>query len=194
MKLVLCEGLDDVAVVTQLCKASKLQGLRVEQIGGRNNLQSFLREMRKRPEFVRQEIEIIAILLDANSDPAATWQKLRNDVQSTFGSHLDAPVRPVGERPRVAGMLVSASNGRGMLEDLCLEAVSDQPGFACLKQYFTCLSRETGRKEYPAKARFRAWMAAQTEFDLRVGKAAEGGYLPWDHPAFGELKRFLSTI
>ena len=58
MKLVLCEGPDDVAVVQGLCKASGLSGLTVEQfggkdLGGKDNMRPCLCELPKRPEFAR---------------------------------------------------------------------------------------------------------------------------------------------
>jgi hypothetical protein len=90
----------------------------------------------------------------------------------------------VGERPRIAGLLIGGPSGHGMLEDLCLEAVRDYPGFSCLGDYFRCLTDRTGKKEFHAKARFRAWMASQSDFELHVGKAADKGFLPWSNPAF----------
>jgi hypothetical protein len=85
-------------------------------------------------------------------------------------------------------------NNRGTLEDVCLEALRGKPGFACLEEYFRCWEQAANCRPYPAKARFRAWMAAQADFDLRAGKAAEAGNLPWDSPAFGPLRDFLSVL
>ncbi len=38
MKLVLCEGKDEVSVITELCQASNFPGLTIEQIGGKDRL------------------------------------------------------------------------------------------------------------------------------------------------------------
>jgi hypothetical protein len=194
MKLVLCEGLDEVAVIGGLCAASGIAGLTIEPFNGRNQLRDVLKELTKRPEFVRREIESLGILLDADTDPSAAWQKLRHDVQAALG--LDLPERGafLGERPSVAGFLIHGPDGRGMLEDLCLEAVGDQPGFPCVEDYFRCLAERTGKPAYHAKARFRAWMASQSDFDLRVGKAAEKGLMPWANPAFDRLREFLNRL
>jgi hypothetical protein len=37
-------------------------------------------------------------------------------------------------------------------------------------------------------------MASQTEFDFRVGLAADRGYIPWQSEAFTKLREFLGTI
>ncbi len=194
MKLVLCEGKDEVSVISGLCEASGIAGLTIESFDGKNRLREVLTELPKRPEFVRKEVESLGILLDADQDPAAMWQKLRNDVQAALGVTLTGQAAFAGEHPRVAGLLIHGKDGRGMLEDLCLEAVRDQSGFPCVEEYFRCLAQRTGQQTFHAKARFRAWMASQSEFELHVGKAAEKGHLPWPNPAFDGLRAFLKSL
>lgn len=194
MKLVLCEGKDDVSVIEQLCRACGIAGLHIEQCGGKDRLREVLAENRKRPEFARDEVESLGVVLDAEEDPVAMWQKLRNDVQAAFDVDLPGPGRFAGERPRIAGLLVGGTEGHGMLEDLCLAALSNRPGFVCLEDYFRCLTHHTGRPTFHAKARFRAWMASQSEFELHVGKAAEQGFLPWENPVFDSLREFLKSL
>ncbi|MBI4325854.1 MAG: hypothetical protein HY674_11395 [Chloroflexi bacterium] len=194
MKLVLCEGKDEVAVIKGLCEASGLSGLTVEPIQGKDRLREVLAELPKRPEFARMDVESLGILLDAGQDPAALWMKLRQDVQATLGFALTDQAVFAGERPKVAGLLVGGKDGHGMLEDTCLQAVSDHPGFPSLEDYFRCLVERTERKEYHAKARFRAWMASQSEYEFHVGKAAEKDFLPWGNPAFDRLRQFLKNL
>lgn len=193
MKLVLCEGNDDVSVIKGLCEASAIAGLRVERMSGRDSLRAWLSEARKRPEFVRNEVESLGILLDADDIAEASWKKLTDDVKATFEIVLMKIGEFVGSQPRIAGFLVAGSDGKGMLEDLCLESVSSYPGFPCLKAYEQCLV-EAGIKRLHSKGRFRAWMATQSDYELHVGKAAEAGYLPFDSPAFDRLREFLKSM
>jgi len=81
-----------------------------------------------------------------------------------------------------------------MIEDLCLQAVSDLPEYACMLKYFDCLKENTEKKEYHSKAKFRAWMAAQEDYELYVGLAAGKGYIPWESPAFSSLKDLLNKL
>jgi hypothetical protein len=88
MKLVLCEGPDDEAVIRGLCKDRGVNGLTVEPYLGRDNLANVLTELPKRPEFARQEVETLGITLDANADGNAAWQLLRDAVLGSFNVSL----------------------------------------------------------------------------------------------------------
>lgn len=194
MKLVICEGADDAMVLKEICAASGIAGLTIEICNGRGNLERVVSELQIRPEFTRREVESVAIVIDAEIDFDASWHKIRNAVELGFTLTLPAPGELAGERPRIGGFVVSDSEGKGMIEDLCLASVSDQPGYPCLQEYFKCLSERTEKKEYHSKAKFRAWMASQTEFEYYVGKAATHGFIPWEKPAFAPLREFLARL
>lgn len=193
MKLIVCEGADDQAVLEELLQHLGRQDVVVEQCKGVDNLGRYLRELQKRPEFVRQEVESLGVMIDADQNGDDAWRRVGALVKESFGVELRERGVSAGERPRIVGF-VNGRDNRGTLEDVCLEALRGQPGFACLEEYFRCLEQTTDRKTYPAKARFRAWMAAQADFDLRTGKAAKQGYLPWESPAFEPLRDFLGVV
>jgi hypothetical protein len=194
MKLLLCEGKDDQAVVVELCSHSNIPDLVVEPYSGRGNLERVVRALPIRPEFTRGEVESLAILIDAENDKEASFQKLANAVRTTFDLLLPDPGVFIGENPRIGGFVVCGSTGRGMLEDLCLESVNARPEYHCMELYFECLRDKTDKKDHHSKAKFKAWMASQTEFDLRVGLAAGQGYIPWESEAFTNLREFLAAI
>ncbi len=194
MKLVRGERNDEVAVLQELCGAREIPGLTVEPYNGRNNLINVLRELPKRPEYAQQQLESLAILLDANGNPAGAWQRVSNGVQEHIGVTLPERGSFAGDRPKIAGYIVAGPDGKGMLEDLCLLALNSVPGFDCLHNYFGCLAEKTDRKEYHTKAKFRAWMSAQSDYDLRLGLAAEKGYVPWSSSTFDVLAQFLARI
>src|SRR6266404_1817853 len=188
MKLLLCEGKDDIAVVEGLCLHSKITGLSLEQYGGRDRLQEVVCRLPIRPEFTRGELESLAILIDAEKDRDASFQKVRDIIRKTFDVVVENPGVFASSKPRVAGFVVCDDSGCGMLEDVCLKSVSDQADHKCMEEYFKCLSEKTGQKDFHPKAKFKAWMASQIEFDIRVGLAAAGGYLPWENEAFDDLR------
>jgi hypothetical protein len=194
MKLVLCEGPDDEAVIRGLCKDRRVAGLTIEPYLGRDNLANVLSELPKRPEFTREEVVSLGITLDANGDGDAAWRLLCDAVRGSFNVALAQRGSFVGAKLRIGGFIVSRPDGKGMLEDLCLASVSDQLGYPCLEAYFKCLTERTGRKDYHSKAKFRAWMASQSDYELYVGKAAVEGYLPFGHAAFNPLAQFLAAM
>lgn len=194
MKLVLCEGKDEIAVITELCKAREIGGLTVEHYGGIPNVWNVIEQLPKRPAYAQKEIESLAILMDGDDDPDAAWQRLCDVVRKHLKVSLPGRGRFAGDKPQVAGYVIAGVEGKGMLEDLCLRAVSGTPGFNCLDEFFRCMAEKTDKKEYHAKARFRAWMSTQSDYDLGVGLAATRGHLPWESPAFDPLVEFLRTL
>ena len=192
MKIVFCEGKDDVAVVRGLATHLGLN-LQVEEYGGKNNVSALLKGLRTRPEFVQQKIEAIAILRDADEDAAATFTSVRAAlIQNTFeapdasGDFKQASVR--------VGVFIVGVNGKGMIEDLCLKSVSDRLEYPCVDDYFSCITGKSGRTSFTSKAKVRVWMSSQADYEFHVGKAAEHGYWPWESPAFDSLKKFLSAL
>jgi hypothetical protein len=194
MKLVLCEGKDDIAVVEGLCRHENISDLAMEQYGGRDNLERVVGGLHVRSEFTRGDVKSLAILIDADANADASFQKLQNAIRRGFDIVIPAAGVFVGESPRVAGFVICDGTGRGMLEDLCLKSVSGRADYKCMEEYFKCLGDKTSRKEYHSKAKFKAWMASQTAFDYRVGLAAAKGYIPWDSAVFNELRELLGNL
>lgn len=192
MKFVFCEGKDDVAVVRGLAAHLQLD-LQVEEYRGKNNLSLFLNSLQKRPEFARQKVDGLAILRDANGDAKASFASVRDALQLNGFSSPNADAT-FSEAALRVGIFIVGVSGRGMIEDLCLQSVAAQPEFSCVDAYFNCITEKSGRRDFSSKAKVRVWMASHTDYDYRVGKAAEEGYWPWDTPAFDPLKNFLKAL
>jgi hypothetical protein len=194
MKLVLCEGKDEIAVIAELCKARSIDGLALEHYGGIPNVWNVMEQLPKRPAYAQREIKSLAILMDGDDNPEGAWQRLCDMARQHLAASLPGRGAFAGQQPRVAGYIIAGTDGNGMLEDLCLQAINGKPGFGCLGDFFRCMAEQTEKKEYHAKARFRAWMSTQSDYDLGVGLAATRGHLPWDSPAFDHLVTFLKTV
>jgi hypothetical protein len=192
MKFVFCEGKDDVAVMRGLASHLKLD-IQVEEYGGKSNLANFLRTLPKRPEFTQQQVSSMAVLRDADSNAAATFTSVRDTlIQNNFeapdvdGTFTEAAMR--------VGVFIIGVNGTGMIEDLCLKSVSDQPEYSCVDSYFDCIAQKSARSNFSSKGKVRVWMASHEDFEYYIGKAADKGYWPWDNFAFDALKNFLKTL
>ncbi len=192
LKFVFCEGKDDVAVVRGL--ASHLQlDLQVEEHGGKNQLPLLLVSLQKRPDFAQQKVSALAILRDANGDAKASFVSVRDALQRSGFQPPDADAA-VSESALRIGIFIVGINGRGMIEDVCLNSVSGEPEFSCVDNYFDCIAKKSPRSQFSSKARVRVWMASHVDFEYHVGKAAEEGYWPWESPAFDSLKNFLKAL
>jgi hypothetical protein len=192
MKFVFCEGKDDVAVVRGLASHLKLE-IDVEEYGGKSNLANFLFTLPKRPEFSQQQVTAMAVLRDADSDAGAAFQSVRAALmQNNFAAPDGDGV--FQEAAMRVGVFIVGVNGRGMIEDLCLHSVADQPEFPCIDGYFACIATKSARSKFSSKAKVRVWMASHVDYEYHVGKAAAGGYWPWESPAFDSLKNFLKAL
>src|SRR5436190_14712259 len=158
MKLVLCEGVDDKAVVEGLCLHAGIRGLTVEVYDGRSNLERIIGSLHIRSEFSRGEVESLAVLIDAEKDFDASFQKVQNAVRQGFSVEIGKSGVFVGDVPKVAGFVICGGGTSGMLEDLCLKSVNGEPSYKCMEEYFECLCKRTELKDYHPKAKFKAWM------------------------------------
>jgi hypothetical protein len=194
LKFVFCEGGDDEAVLLGVAQSSGLTDLRVERFEGKNQLRDFLGKVQKRPEFAQKQVTSLAIVRDADESDAVAFQSVCDSLRANgFPAPNQNGAFAIGELK--AGVLVIGPNGgRGMIEDLCLQSVSDRPEFSCVDEYFRCISERSARATFTSKARVRVWMASHLDYDLRVGLAAAAGYWPWDNPVFDEMKRFLRAL
>ncbi|MCK4297946.1 MAG: hypothetical protein KAX80_00350, partial [Planctomycetes bacterium] len=96
---------------------------------------------------------------------------------------------------KVVVTLLPDSSRCGMLEDLCLESISDDPAFACVDAYFECTRRNgIPHPRNMSKAKVHAFLASRRNPSLRLGEAAGAGCWPWDSPVFDEVKQFLQMV
>jgi hypothetical protein len=191
-KFVFCEGPGDAMVIRSLARDLGLD-FSVEKYGGKGNLANFLQELSRRPEFAQQQVAAMAILRDADEDSAAAFASVRDTLRQNNFDAPDANEAFTESSPRV-GIFIMGVDGKGMIEDLCLKSVADQPEFHCVDDYFRCIARHSARQEFKSKAKVRVWMASHVDWEYHVGKAAEEGYWPWANPAFDGLKNFLRTL
>lgn len=108
-------------------------------------------------------------------------------------SSTDEPIR-------VGVFLLPDGESDGMLEDLCLQAVADDPVVPCVDAYLKCVNEkraEAKRASIPQnklpKARALAFLTSRDDPDKRVGEAASAGYWPWDAPTFHPLVHFIES-
>lgn len=198
-KFVFCEGKDDQSVLEALCDKRGIDGLQIEPFRGKDQLGEFLRKAKLRPEFSQGRVQSVAVIRDADASLDSAFQS----VSDSLARHDFDPPREPGQVTspsngiRVGIFIIGPNNNTGMLEDLCLSAVTDKPGFPCIKNFFACVNEarpENERRGFSSKATVRAWMATQPHIDSYVGVAAQQGYWPFDHPAFEPLADFLRSL
>ncbi len=205
-KLLLGEGVDEVAIFNALLKNIGRDDTQVMAYDGKDNLTNFLHALRKRPNF--SAVELLAVTRDADypKDPhtdAATaavsaFQSVCGMLETAqFAIPMSLLAKAPG-KPSVTVYILPDCASPGMIEDICLTAPDGQIEKTCLDSYFQCLANSGHEMERhaAAKIQFLAWLAPKLQKPDKMGYPVRDAvqYLNFDHPAFDKLKEFLNSL
>ncbi len=192
-RLLVVEGREEELFFGALIEHLGLQNVQTIPIGGKEQLRRNLKAVVATPGFV--EVVSLGVIRDANAHPDAAFQSVRDALQAVNLPAPKRPLVPVGESPRVAVLILPEVGMPGMLEDLCLRSIVQDPALPCVEQYFQCLQQEGfSLPDNVSKAKVQVFLASRPKVGLRLGEAAQAGYWPWDDPAFEQVKDFLRRI
>ena len=191
--LLIVEGRDEEVFFEALVRNLGLDGVQAMPIGGKTKLRENLAALVRSPRFA--EVASLGIVRDADDRPESAFQSVHDALQATGLPAPTGPMVPAGASPRVMVVILPAHNVAGMLEDLCLDAVSQDPAMQCVDQYFECLAQQDIPSPHNIpKARVQVFLASRAEAGKRLGEAAQAGYWPWDTEAFDSVKSFIEQI
>lgn len=191
--LFVVEGEDDRRFLEAFIRAEGLGHVQILATTGKDNIRGFLGSLRRTPGF-RKLVTSLGILRDADDDPKAAFQSVRDALAAAELPFPDQPSRVAAGPPRVAVMIIPGGGGTGALEDLCLRAVYHDPLMRCVEQYIDCLNAAGSRPGGPSKARVQAFLASRPRAGLRLGEAAEAGYWNFQSEVYDQLRGFLRSL
>ncbi len=192
-RLIIVEGKEDELFFEALIKHLSLNNIQVLPIGGRTELRKYLKAIIKTPGF--DKVTSLGIIRDADSNPMATLQSIRDALRSVRLPVPEKAVVPFGDKPKVVIMILPDENTPGMLEDLCLRAVRQDPAMFCVDQYFQCLQQKhLTLPSKISKAKVQVFLGSRSEPGKLLGVAAQAGYWPFDFEAFSILKKFIQAV
>jgi hypothetical protein len=192
-KLLIGEGSEDRRFLLAFLKFLKIDGVQVEQYGGKDQLSSYLKTLKLLPGF--SNLVSLAITRDADEKANCAFESICGFLkQYNYAIPKNAEQVESGT-PSVSIFIFPDGTNPGMLEDLCLSSVKDDPTMICIEDYFDCVQRQASRQpKNLAKAKIHAFLASQTKPGLRLAEAAEKGVWDLKHPAFSRLEQFLKAI
>lgn len=169
--------------------------LEVKDFGGIRDLRNFLSAVWNAPS-ARTTIKAIGIVRDAERVAATAFESAQDAVVSIGLNSPDSPQQVVGTKPRIGILILPPGKSDGMLEDVCLDAVHDDPAMQCVEEYSTCVqeSVEYWPNRNPSKARVQAFLASRERPGLLLGQAAERGEWNWEHPTYSPIKSFIRDL
>ena len=191
-KLLLGEGKDEELFFQALLAHLQIKDIQVVQYEGKNGLRGFLKTLKNQMNF--SQVVSLGITRDADNSPKSAFASVCDSLKNCGLPYPSQPGQIVGDKPKISVLILPDSQNPGMLEDVCLKAV-DPNELQCVDDYLKCMSHTaTPQPKNRAKARLNAWLSAQAKPGLRLGEAAQNGYLTWNNNQFHSLKQFLQAM
>ena len=195
-KQLFVEGSDDTRIFMSLSRHLGIQGIQIWTCGGYQNLRGLLRTVVGLDDF--DSVDSLAVVADANSNRDSRIQSIQSALSN---AGLPVPTSPLSiasnDQLNVAYLVVPHDRESGMIEDVCLDSVNDDPAMDCIERYFECIgeSDTSGPRDvWSSKARLHAFLASRDRPDLRIGEAANAGVWNFDHKSFLPLKDLLNLL
>jgi hypothetical protein len=192
-KLLIGEGKDEVFIFGALLSHLRIDDIKVEDYGGKTNLPDYLDTLVLRPGFTN--LTSLGVTRDADRDALSAFISLSNYLNQRGFVTPDSSGNIEAGTLRVGIMILPDGHHSGMLEDLCLAALQTDSSMQCIDEYFECVKAIKGSlPNQISKARIHAWLAAQNPPDMRLGFAAQKGFIDWDNSSFDQLRNFLAAL
>jgi len=188
------EGKEEELFFSSLLNEIAIDSIQIFPIGGKTKLRDHLEAFTDSPAY-SSIVKNIGIIRDADQSENDTLKSVQDALVAVKLPSPRMPMKMTGISPRVGIMILPGQGRPGMLEDLCLEAVADDPAMQCVNDYFRCLSdnKSMPSKDF-SKAKINAFLTSRDSPDKRLGEAALAGYWPWNHSVFDQAKTFLRSL
>jgi hypothetical protein len=192
------EGDDDDAFFNWYIRKLGLSGIFVDIYNGKPQLNDYLSVLQFVSGF--SNIKTIAIVRDGDlDDTKGVFHKVCTGLER---GNLPVPEK-IGQlsqpkQGRKSAVFVFEKDGDtpGMLETICLEAISAEKQIGCVDEYLECLASKgivlQGTQYH--KARMQTYLASKHDAELRFQIAVEKNLFKWDHECFDPIKTFLRSL
>lgn len=192
-KIIVVEGKEDDQFFSALLNHLNLTGIQILPIGGKTTSRKNLKILKQAPNFT--SVVSLGVVRDADEDVELAFQSVQDALRDTGLPFPPQVMATTDSNPKVTIMILPDGLRPGMLEDLCLASVANDPITNCIDQYFQCAKSQAGcLPNNMSKAKIHAFLASRSDPDKRLGEAAKAGYFLWDHQAFEPVKDFLRIL
>ena len=193
-KQLLVEGQDEERFFDALLNHLKIDDIEVKNYGGKHKLKSYLDVFVNVSSF--DQVQSIGIVRDADDNAASAFQSVQDSLSKVNLAVSKEVLAPADDSlPKVTVFIMPGHAKSGALEDLCLSALKDDPATPCVAEFMQCVKQSVLKVPHnEAKARMHVFLASRKDPELRIGEAAQRGYLPWSNAAFTQLIEFVRGV
>jgi len=208
--LLIVEGKDEkefFKAFFQFLKASSyewgdLDNIQILSTDSKDKLPKFLSIV---PDLVNSDkIKRISIIQDADNDQDCSFQQIQKTLFKVGfpvpDQQLESKTGRINRDQEISvQILIIGIEGKGMLEDICLDSVSDDYAMPCVESFFDCLAKYSSASglippKNLSKAKARVFLASRKECTVYIGLAAKMGYWDFEKPSFDRMKELLRLL
>lgn len=189
-KLLLVEGKDEVNFFEALLEQSGIEGFEIIDVGGKRNFAKELKMLALLTGF--EKVKTLIIVRDADDNADDAFASARSALHSIHFHTPNCQNELREYEGRKVGIYIMPGNfENGMLEDLCMSSVADQPVISCIESFFECIKQKGCIPKNLSKAKAHVFLASQSELVTSIGVAAKKGYWNFSHPSLQALTHFF---
>jgi hypothetical protein len=210
--LIICEGRDDENFIYYFLKSfmgDRLAGIQIKNAGGADNIKNEIGLLALTKGF--EHLRSLAIIRDSDDNPKGASQSIQRALQTAGLPFPGGPCEIVSyDKPIGCGRLsigyalfpnFNREDTAGTLENLCLQALNDAPGFD--KGALLDIVDESMRRVENAvrpfrrghKNRLHAYFSLSNEFvGDKIGEAALKHAFDFSAGVFGPIKELLARL
>lgn len=198
--LIIVEGLDEVNFFAKLLKKMEISG-QVLDIGGKDVFPT-MEGFASIPELDGySDVKSIVVVRDADVGENAANRAFKSIKTILLRNNIVCPDN-IGEFIESDGLKVGVyimpdCESEGMLEDLCLKSVEEEPVLKCAEGFLECVNTSVQENEKPknaSKAKAQTFLAGKKEIVKSVGLGAQKDYWNFDHECMDKIKEFLENL
>lgn len=190
--LILVEGQDEINFFKALGKHLRIGPFEIKESGGNKQFKRRFPAIVRTPGF--KNVKKLLIIQDADENIKGTFQSLTDKLKK---EKLKPPAKleefSTGT-PSVCIFLMPGNSENGMLEDLCLKTVHDDPGMKCVESFSDCVATLDEQPKNIAKAKAQVFLATKPKIQKAVGIAAQKGYWNLDSLKLDPIKDILQSL
>lgn len=172
-----------------------------DKSGGVTKLSDKLAGIIQTNEVQTGKTKVLAVMRDADEGDDRAFQSVSNiiDLEGLPVPQSAGVLSSPGIFDIRTAILIVPSRGEGALEDLILSALADDPVLGCVDDMFEnvlqCISdaKSPLSQSKHQKARYQMYLAARGG-RLHDDTALNMSWFPWEHPAFDDVKQFLTLL
>lgn len=196
-RLLLVEGKDESNLLKKLIEDRfnhEFVTIQVISAGGHTNFRRNLKTIRDAARS-GPPLRTIGIVRDADEDPAAGFQSVRDSVVSVG---FEPPPRHAAfstGNPSIGIFIAPDGENEGAIETVCRRSLEGKAATGCVEDYLDCLKQRGALLSTNEDKTFaHAYLAAMRDPMVRVGEAALNDIWDFQDQAFSGLVQFVRQL